>query len=481
MMKKILISLSVASVLSLNAGTIPVSNGWTLAGAPSDISMDSIKNNSSCVRAIWQWEDGEWFLYHKDGTFGFNPIVNDTLKIGSGFWILGDDNCEIEYNENTLVSENGFVKDDLVGKRFYIVRPSQNLRFIVDYASEYGSRTIVDKNVTQEYFIDEQGNVNVKSDSYSFIIKLLSKQSKYYEIELQNEDGNKYYQRSYFDQDEAQMYIDSLNDSHSDDINISLTLVESIKWGEFNNAISIENDDDYYSVWSLDLNSTPVTFEINGYGYEDGSWEIDDSFKGSIIYNSDYNISINESKGFKADVIIKKTEKVDLMDLYISDIEFHVTASGTGYIEKWDNWVPTYWEDSVEHNVTTNEELKNLFLNTNTYIGEEHALLNTNQEVVKGEFEKYYDDCTSRDGDDCKIFRRTEEVIGNWKLDSDEKIIVELPTNIRTVSLIEDDNSTSGYFIQEVVVDKVGSVQYEKLLTGNDATKANVEKFISEK
>jgi hypothetical protein len=104
-MKKIALSLFVVSVIALNAdGVIPISSEWTLAGAPSDISMQDVKNNSSCVKTIWQYdEENGWYLYHRDaiGTenYGYPTIVDDTLKTGSGFWVYGDSNCNISYSD----------------------------------------------------------------------------------------------------------------------------------------------------------------------------------------------------------------------------------------------------------------------------------------------------------------------------------------------------------------------------------------------
>ena len=112
-MKKNVIGLSVIAALSLCAGTIPVHNSWSLAGAPSDISIDDVKNNSNCVKAIWQYDASNstkpWSLYHRTITnHGYPPIANNTLKTYISEVLKLDDRvlCEFIINISFELDEN---------------------------------------------------------------------------------------------------------------------------------------------------------------------------------------------------------------------------------------------------------------------------------------------------------------------------------------------------------------------------------------
>jgi hypothetical protein len=121
--KKIIYTVAFTTV-SLSAGTISVDNSWKLAGAPENISISDIQSNSGCVKAIWQYDsnDNNWSLYYRgwDTSHLYNPIENNTLASGSGFWVLGDGECDISYGDNVVLTPTTTATiADLVDSIFY--------------------------------------------------------------------------------------------------------------------------------------------------------------------------------------------------------------------------------------------------------------------------------------------------------------------------------------------------------------------------
>lgn len=141
----ILINLSLVLVSGLYAGTLTVNSGWSLKGAPSDISINDIQNNSSCVKAIWQYDSSAgWLLYHRDidvSQYSYGQI--NTISLGSGFWVLGDGSCDISY-ATTTSSGSSLTPNPFNGKMIF-TKDSNDNQEIIYFGENYA---IVDGNLT---------------------------------------------------------------------------------------------------------------------------------------------------------------------------------------------------------------------------------------------------------------------------------------------------------------------------------------------
>ena len=98
-MRKI-ISLSVIATVGLYAGSLNINDGWSLMGAPEDVNQTDIIGNS-CITSVWQYDESNttqpWSLYHKTVTNHGYPLISSGLTQGSGFWVLSDGNCTMNY------------------------------------------------------------------------------------------------------------------------------------------------------------------------------------------------------------------------------------------------------------------------------------------------------------------------------------------------------------------------------------------------
>ena len=172
MKKKLLTSLSMAAALSLQAGTIPVVSGWTLAGAPSDISINDISANSNCVKAIWQYDGSlqqPWLLHHRDVSSHSYGSINN-LAQGSGFWVLGDEssNCDINYESTDTTSP-------IVAGAYY---------------NSYGFRWL-DRKDSDSYLVPNNA-VDFVSSEYKFLFSSFHDSSIDSQTEIKTDVGEAY-------------------------------------------------------------------------------------------------------------------------------------------------------------------------------------------------------------------------------------------------------------------------------------------------
>ena len=288
----------------------------------------------------------------------------------------------------------------------------------------------------------------------------------------------------------AEVYSVSTADTASSvsDLNVTTIVASTLNWSSISNAIGVEDDDhDFYSIWDLSASSFTITEkELDG-----TSWIVDETFGGTVTQNTDQNVSILEtSEGFGADILIKKTEQITSIDgtsysdLYVSDLEFHVTAAGTPWTDIWD-WAPTYWDGSQEISVTTTQEFLNMALTNNHWFGSDEfypmldgSTTDTSGNVVAGSFVGYCD----MDGDgtldmDCKNVERTDAIIGSWSLTT-EGIYIDTPNETNTISIVTSTLTSTGYAVQSIGTDKVGSVWHEKIYTGSDATEILIQSIV---
>lgn len=278
-------------------------------------------------------------------------------------------------------------------------------------------------------------------------------------------------------------------------IDMNTTSADTLGFTSFTKGFNFEvHEDDWFS--EVIRNNT--TFSVKDYEMEDnGSFVQDETFGGTFTQNSEQNASIFVTdEGFGADLIIKNTQKINSIgdntysDLYISDIEFHVTASGTGWTDTWD-WAPRYWDSTLnkEVNVTSTVEFLDMLLTQNNWIGgDDYAMLTGTSTGTIGDsgnivagYVKSKHSCDI-DGDGvqdeiCEYVERTSTVIGTWELSS-SGIEIDLPRETETLSIISSDETDTGYTVQSSGVDKIGSIWHEKMLTGSEATADLVEELL---
>jgi hypothetical protein len=183
-------------------------------------------------------------------------------------------------------------------------------------------------------------------------------------------------------------------------------------------------------------------------------------------------------------MIIANTEQITEMngtaytDLYISDLEVHVTAAGSGWTDLWDDWAPSYFDGTNSIDVTNNTQLLDMYLvGDNWYGGESDRVMlagtsgDTSGDIVEA-------DCYEQTGGHYTC-DRTTTVVGSWSFDASSGISLDLPKETETLSVVANGSSSTGYFVQSVGMDKVGSVWNDSMLTGSDATAAIVQQMIS--
>jgi hypothetical protein len=277
------------------------------------------------------------------------------------------------------------------------------------------------------------------------------------------------------------------DDNVSTDLNMTTNTAATLSFASSIGGISTDEHGKWYGVISI----AGTVFSENGYDYNGTDFEPSETHAATFTYNSDYNGSIYvASEGFGADIVIKKTEQItdiagmSYSDLYVSDIEFHVTAAGSGWSDVWD-WAPHYWDDAnhVEVNVTTNDQLLELFLTQNNWFSDNYAMLDGDSSAVQGNVVegRFVSNCDSNNDGiidmDCVIAERTSTVIGSWTY-STNGISIDLPNETKVLSMIADANSQTGYSIQSNGTDKVGAIWYEKIYTGMDVTASLVESIL---
>lgn len=264
------------------------------------------------------------------------------------------------------------------------------------------------------------------------------------------------------------------------DINASQSSL--LSFSTLTDAFTFENrneDHDYFSK----INISGQNISVEDYELKNQQWILDDQFGGTFTINDEQNISLVMDDGLEADLVLTDTKKVNSLggtvydDLYISDIEFHITRVGSPWADTWD-WAPRYWDQTTQQevNVTTNTQLLNMFLLQNNWFGADYAMLSGSTSditgnIVSGNFVGYCD--MNNDGvldQECKMVERTTNVIGSWSFDTQNGITVDLPNEIETISVIQDSTSPTGYFVYSQGNDKVGSVWHEQMFTGSDAS-----------
>ena len=109
------------------ANALEIDSGWQLKGSISNIEVNNTFNTSK-IGAVWGYENGKWKVYFpnnnelmekiKRGEFpNIEPL--NKLKSEEGFWVLANDNTQIE-NNNIVES---VLKDGIKGfenKTFYV-------------------------------------------------------------------------------------------------------------------------------------------------------------------------------------------------------------------------------------------------------------------------------------------------------------------------------------------------------------------------
>jgi len=282
----------------------------------------------------------------------------------------------------------------------------------------------------------------------------------------------------------------NISDTSMSDINITQVPSTTFTWTDLIDEPLIlgleENSDDMqYSVWNLNSDKFTVTDKA----HEGDSWQEDDTHSGNFTKHES-NVSIESTNGFAADIIIKDTHQITSIngtqynDLFATDIEIVVTAPEE-WADTWD-WAPTYWDGNESVPVTTNEEFKNMLLtNNNWFDSDYYAMLDGNisdisGNIVKGVQDGVQENCTSKSENDCKKIVRTTEVIGTWTFDNTKGIALNLPQELQTLSMVFDDSSPTGYYVQSSGTDKVGSIWKETLYTGSDATETLIQNIVTQ-
>ena len=123
-------------------------------------------------------------------------------------------------------------------------------------------------------------------------------------------------------------------------------------------------------------------------------------------------------------------------------------------------------------------------LNNNWFDDDNYAMLSgniddTSGNIVKGIQNGLWNNCTITDENDCKKIIKTDTTIGKWTFNPSTGISINLPNESEVLSIIENDESPTGYYIQSHGYDKVGSIWHEKLFSGTDATEDLVQSLMN--
>jgi len=501
-MKKSALTLATTLIMSgaLYAQTLNVQDGWQLVGATENVELSKL--NGNCIDYIWQYDatNEDWKLHVANGqTYAYTGATVMGINAGEGFWVKGNSTCNMEIS-NTGTINTGFTLAMLEGNTFYAATKPAGVGTEAPYTSvatfhDDGTRSYSKNGGADspaDYQITVDGDLHVYNDFYDLKFEMIAEYSSTDAIASANVykiiDGT--YQlvgeRAFFT---TQADLDAFVASYfapTNDVNVTSQAADTLAFGSFSTAYGFEEgDSDWYNAFTF----ATTSFTGTDYEYTGSSWEIeeDGTFSGTVTKNSDHNISIYESsEGFGADIIFTQTEQITAIDgvsytdLYLTDIEVHVTAVGIGWTDTWD-WAPTIWDGSNEVAITTNAGLRDMYLTQDNWTND-YAMLNgnagdTSGTIVQGEVTGTVSGCTITSDDSCKKVERTTTQIGTWSFDTNG-LHLDLPNEMQTLTMVSDTASPTGYYVQSVGQDKEGSIWHEKWLTGNDASQAVVQQLL---
>lgn len=180
-------------------------------------------------------------------------------------------------------------------------------------------------------------------------------------------------------------------------------------------------------------NITDKRYEFNGTDFI-----LQDTMDINITINSDNNFSYSITGGERGDIIINEIKEIVAVDdVNVSGLKYisvtsYITQEGEGF---WDleGWQPTYYDDSQNKSVQITDivTFKNQFIDPNGgywngepdnnvwMFAESNDTTVTSGNVVRAQFNGYWENCTPSNEYDCKKFIRTNEVIGQWSLQND--------------------------------------------------------------
>ncbi|WOE69409.1 hypothetical protein RZR97_09845 [Hydrogenimonas thermophila] len=190
---------------------------------------------------------------------------------------------------------------------------------------------------------------------------------------------------------------------------------------------------------------SPTNVIDKWYEFDENEFILQETMDINITVNSDNNFSYALPDGEKGDIIINYIKEILAVDdenvsglKYIS-VTSYVTQEGEGYWEI-DGWQPTYYDNNLSQDVQITDIItfKNQFIDPNggywngepdndvwMFAASDDKTI-TNGDIVKAQFDGYWDNCTPTNEYDCKKFIRTNEVIGSWSLQSNI-LTVDLP------------------------------------------------------
>ncbi len=253
--------------------------------------------------------------------------------------------------------------------------------------------------------------------------------------------------------------------------------VKTIDYKTLTNVIGMETNDpsrDYFTV-----SFTQYSFSGVEYKYDGTFWKVSDSFFGRIEYKSGNTVSIIEGGNeVKADLFLAKTEQVlsigprTFKDLFITDLELHVTDPGAGWDGTW-VWKPIYRKGDEIIKVVTNEKLKEMLLRKDFWLGGANGYVlvgnpkDVSGDIIRGIFNGFIAGCTPLEGSKCTKYKRTNVKIGSWSFDPKTGVTLDLPNIFQTISV-----DAKGQ-VKTLEKDKVRSVMRELWFSGSDATDEN--------
>lgn len=502
-MKKKVLTLASSLIMSgaLYAQDITLNGDWQLLGALSDVNETALKN-ATCFDYAWQYDSGIWkLLVNNPSTYAYTGPEATNIAAGEGFWVKSSNGgclaSGIYTESSTNTNPTGFIAGTLQGKTSYsvtipVITTTPPYTGITTFHYD-GTRSFSKNggNISNaDYEINDDGTLHVTNTDtskypsatfrYDWTFEIIDNDASSGAIstlDMNRADGTKFAKRLIFDtQAKLDTYLATLGMSTPDNsFNMITTAATTLSFNTQINAIAIEDDDtDYYNTVSF----TGTSFSSTDYEYDAGSWNIDETFSGTMTKNTDQNASIIETtENFHADVIIKETKQItsidgtDFTDLYISDVELHVTQVGSGWSDSWG-----YFPKDDNENPISNIALKNLYIQNNHWFGDgDYAMLgglitDTSGVIVKGTFDGFWQCQDGTSPRECSTYSPTDEEISNagWTSDANG-IYVNLPQETLHIYI----HPTSGEVTQDGQ-DADRSVWTEQWFTGTDATEANV-------
>ena len=164
-MKKSLITATLLAT-ALYSQSINIHNGWQLLGATEDLNTTAF-DNSGCVDYLWKYNAtngaSPWSVHISNGIIYNGSLATfNQIKKGSGFWIKGNANCQIN---TTLVTDTNSTQLEnlIVGKTYYVT--------VSDVPNHHVE--IVKFNTDKETFTDNWTNEDgtEETSTYSYNIK----------------------------------------------------------------------------------------------------------------------------------------------------------------------------------------------------------------------------------------------------------------------------------------------------------------------